>query len=146
MDDLVYFQQICYFLIFHNCIIILILDHHNLLFFSGNICLSLGISLSSLIFPVSFMTYSELFCGEDLEDSLILLAIESPVASAVFMNCFFWSNSKGIRGGLFNVIEKFLAVFTASVFTYVFTDIFANILSIRQESTNFYKYSVFRLN
>ena len=56
--------------------------------FSGDIYLSLGISLSRPIFYASFVTISELFCGEVLETfvilSAILLPIEYPVASVVF--------------------------------------------------------------
>ena len=52
-------------------------------FFSGDINLSLDISLSS-----SFVIVSELFCCEGFENfvilSLILLPIKSPVAFAVF--------------------------------------------------------------
>ena len=51
--------------------------------FSGDIYLSLGISLSRL-----FVTVSELFCCEVFEIFVnllaILLSIKSPVASAVF--------------------------------------------------------------
>ena len=52
-------------------------------FFSGDIYLSLGISLSC-----SFETVFELFCGDIFETfvilSPVLLAIKSPVASANF--------------------------------------------------------------
>ena len=77
--------------------------------FSGNICLSLRISLWSLLFSSSFLTVSELFC-EVLEAFeifyAILLLIKSPVASTVFIialfeavlsasvaNCSAWSRS-----------------------------------------------------
>ena len=77
--------------------------------FSGNICLSLRISLWSLLFSSSFLTVSELFC-EVLEAFVIfyaiLLPIKSPVASTVFIialfeavlsasmaNCSAWSRS-----------------------------------------------------
>ena len=56
--------------------------------FSGDIYLSLGITLSNLIFSASLSTVSELFCGEVLETfvilSAILLAIKLPVASVFF--------------------------------------------------------------
>ena len=77
--------------------------------FSGNICLSLRISLWGLLFSSSFLTVSELFC-EVLEAFeifyAILLLIKSPVASTVFIialfeavlsasvaNCSAWSRS-----------------------------------------------------
>ena len=57
-------------------------------FSSGDIYLSLGISLSC-----SFVTFSELFCGKPLETFVILLAIllviKSLVASAVFWKTLF---------------------------------------------------------
>ena len=56
--------------------------------FSGDICLSLGISLSTPICFSSFVTVSKLFCGEVFETfvvlSAFLLALKSPVAFAVF--------------------------------------------------------------
>ena len=55
---------------------------------SGDVYLSIGISLSC-----SFVIVSELFCSELLETfvilSTILLPIKSPVASAVFWITFF---------------------------------------------------------
>ena len=56
--------------------------------FSREINLSLRIYLTIPIFSVSFVTVSELFCAELLENfaflSAILVAGKSPVASAVF--------------------------------------------------------------
>ena len=56
--------------------------------FSGNIYLSLDISLSRPIFSSSFVTVSELFYGEVLATFVVSVAIKltikSPVASAVF--------------------------------------------------------------
>ena len=56
--------------------------------FSGDVCLSLGISLSSPIFFSSFVTVSELFFGVVIETfvilSIVLVQIKSPVASTVF--------------------------------------------------------------
>ena len=56
--------------------------------FSGDVYISLGISLCSPIFSSSFVTVSELFCGEVFATFVILsaifLPIKSPVASAVF--------------------------------------------------------------
>ena len=56
--------------------------------FSGNINLSLSISLSRPIIFSLFVTASELFCGKVFGAfvilSAILLPVKSPVASAVF--------------------------------------------------------------
>ena len=52
---------------------------NNLLFFSGDIYLSFGISLSNPVFSVSLLTVSKLFCGELVEYLVILLAILLPI-------------------------------------------------------------------
>ena len=88
MVDSVYCLENFYFLIFHYYITVLILDHQQsaVLFLEIYIYIFLGISLLSSIFFVSFVTVSELFCGEVLEIfvilSAILLPIKSPLASA----------------------------------------------------------------
>ena len=60
---------------------------------SGDIYLSLVISLSCLIFPFSFIIIFELFYGDIFETFIILsaifLPIKSPVASAVFWIALF---------------------------------------------------------
>ena len=71
-----------------------ILNHRQFLcLFSGEVYLSLGISLSFLIFSIAFITVSELFCSQVLEAFVILLAILlpviSPVASAIFWIALF---------------------------------------------------------
>ena len=57
-------------------------------FFSRDIYLSFGISLSNLVFSILIPTVSELFCGERLDIfvilSVILLPIKSLVAPTVF--------------------------------------------------------------
>ena len=72
-----------YFLVFH-CYITT--SSTILSFFSGD--LSLGISLTCSIISASFVTVSELFCGEILRSLVILsaifLPIKSPLVSAVF--------------------------------------------------------------
>ena len=66
---------------------------NNFLSFFGDLHLSFGISLSSLMFSVSFVTLSKLSCVKVLETLMILsaisLPIKSPVASAVFSIDFF---------------------------------------------------------
>ena len=61
--------------------------------FSGDIYLSLGISLSSPIFSSSFVTVSGLLYSKIFETFVILtrllLPIKSPVASAVFWTALF---------------------------------------------------------
>ena len=50
---------------------------------SGDIYLSLGISILFLTFSTSFVTVFELFSGQVLETFLILLAISLPIKSPV---------------------------------------------------------------
>ena len=61
---------------------------NKLLFLSGDIYLSFGISLSNPIFPSLFATVSELFCKEVLETfvilSAVLLPIKLPISSTDF--------------------------------------------------------------
>ena len=67
--------------------IILILDHQYFyVFFSGDIHLSLGISLSC-----SFVTVSELFSNKLLENFVILLVILLPIQSTLD-SAVFWIN------------------------------------------------------
>ena len=88
----------------------------------GDIYLSLGIYLSC-----PFVTVSELFCYGLFEIPIILLAIllpiKSPLASAFFFNCSFWSSFTRICCRFFSMIKKFLTVFTTQGFTYIFTNI-----------------------
>ena len=51
--------------------------------FSGDTHFYFGISLTSLIFSVSFVTVHELFCGKFLENSIILSPILFPIKSSV---------------------------------------------------------------
>ena len=86
--------------------------------FSGGLYLSLGIFLS-----FSFtLSSSEFFCCKFFENFEILLAmllpIKSAVASAFFLNYYFWSSFKCICCRLFGIIKKFLTIFTIYVFTF----------------------------
>ena len=102
---------------------------------SGDMYIFLAISLSCSILSVSFRTVSELICDEPLETFVILLLynlanastilfpIRSPVSSAVFWIAIFES-FKCVCSRLFHMIKKFMAVFTAYGFTYIFTNVF----------------------
>ena len=84
MVDLVYYLTTFFFdialLYFYTNLGSLIICY----IFSGDTFLPLGISLSYLLFSVSFLTVPKLFCVEDIEIfvilSAILLLIKSPVA------------------------------------------------------------------
>ena len=56
-----------------------------------------------------------------------------------FLYRSFWNIFKCICNNFFGMINKFLAVFTTQVFTYILI----NILSKRQKSIEFYKYLIF---
>ena len=84
MSDLVYYltsslffdvSLLYYYINFRSSVIFCL--------FSGDIYLSLGISLSSPIFSASFITASELLCGEVLKTFVILSAILLPVKLSV---------------------------------------------------------------
>ena len=135
------------FIIFRYIIILLLYYYINLrssvvfCLFSGDIYLSLSISLLITIFFASFITVSKLLYGGVLETFvilwIILLPIKSPAASFFF---FFW-------------ISLFKAVLSATVvdfgtwsrrfwlylqlFTYIFIFIFTNIFSKRQKFITF---------
>ena len=89
MADLFYFLKNIIFFYYYIDLTSLII----FLSFFGDLHLSFGISLSSLMFSVSFVTLSKLSCVKVLETlmilSAILLPIKSPVASAVFSIDFF---------------------------------------------------------
>ena len=91
--------------------------------FAWGIYLSLGVSLWLSIFSVTFITISILFYGEILKTFVIILAVllptRSPVASAVFWIAFSEAILSASYGGLFSMIRKVFAVFTAYVFTYI---------------------------
>ena len=57
-----------------------------------------------------------------------------------------WRSFQSICYIFFSMVNRFLAVFTTLFFTHTFTTIFANILSKRQKSILFQKYSISRLN
>ena len=114
--------------------------------FLVDIYLPLDIYLSNPIFSASVSIVYKLFCGGVLETyvimSAILLPIKSPVTSAVFFNFSFWSSFSCFCYRLFSLIKKFLAVFTAHFFTYIFVNIVSHIYGKRQKSIPFYKYSL----
>ena len=89
-------------------------------FFWGckNRYISLGISLSSAISFVSFVTFSEIFYGETIETFVNLLAILLPIRSPVSYTVFWIALFEAVLSALFNMAKKFLALFTAQVFTY----------------------------
>ena len=98
---------------------------------SGDIYLSLSISLSCSFEPVS-----KLFCCEVFETLVILSAIlfYCQLNHQLLLLCFellFLKKSSMHLLQLFTMIKKFLALFTA----YVFANIFTNIFSKRQRST-----------
>ena len=89
--------------------------------FSEYINLSLGISLSVTIFSVSLSTPNPQTIllwtfGDFLK--LISYFINNQFTSyfLCFLNCSFWSSFMSICNGLFNMINKFLAVYTAYIF------------------------------
>ena len=107
--------QICYsdiqlFYYYTNLNSLIICCH-----FSGDMYLSFGTSILS-----SFCECNSSKC-DFLEDffktlvilSAILLPIKSPVASAVFFNCSFWSSVYCIRCRFFSTIKRFLTIFIA---------------------------------
>ena len=63
-----------------------------------------------------------------------------------FLNDSLRKGFKYVCCKLFNVIKRFLDVFTTQVFTYVFSNIFNHIFSKRQKSIAFHKYSISWLN
>ena len=92
--------------------------------FSGDIYLSLDISLSFLL-----LANFRLFYGEVFETFVVLTAIllpfMSPVVSAVLWITIF----EVVLSELINMIKKFLVIFSTQVFTYVFTNTFTYILA-----------------
>ena len=108
-----------FFLIFHYYTITLILDH-TFLTLSGDIYLSLGISLWCSFLTVSELFRCEVFC---IFISAILLPIKPPVASAVLLNYSFWISFRFICCRLFNMIKKVLALFTTT-FLLIFLPLF----------------------
>ena len=94
---------------------------------SGDIYLSLSISLSCSFDPVS-----ELFCCEVFETLVILSAIlfYCQLNHQLLLLCFellFLKKSSMHLLQLFTMIKKFLALFTAYVFAKIFTNIFSKI-------------------
>ena len=59
----------------------LFLDHQIFCLFSGEVYLSLDISISNPIFFASLSTLSERFCGEALEAFVMILTILLPIKS-----------------------------------------------------------------
>ena len=98
--------------------------------FAWDIYLSLGISLLLSIFSVSFITISILFYGEIIKTFVIILAVllltRSPVASAGFWIVFSEAVLSASYGGLFSMIRKVFAVFTAYIFTYILSQYFCS--------------------
>ena len=113
--------------------------------FSGDIHLSLCISLSC-----SFITVSELIWFKFFQTFEILstmsLPLKSRVASTVFLIYSFRHSFRYICCRLFSMIKKFLAISTAYAFTYIFTKSYGHIFSKRQKFIAFYKYSSPKLN
>ena len=82
--------------------------------FFGKCCFSciafLLVFLSQILCLLfSLSTFSELFCGDLLETfvilSAILLPIKSPLASAAFLSCSFWSSFNWICSRLLSMIK-----------------------------------------
>ena len=95
---------------------------------SGDMNLSLGI-----FYHAHFVTVSKSSCGELFETFVILsgillpskLRVASPVFAFHFLNCNF--------NKFLGMIKRFLALFTAEVFTYLFTYVLAYLLSKRHK-------------
>ena len=105
---------------------------------SGEIYISLSISLSCLSVTVSKLFYCKCF-DTPVILSAILLPIKSPVTFAVLWMTLFEEVSVDFSR-LFSMIKKFLAIFTTQVFTYIFANNFNHIFSKRQKPIAFYKY------
>ena len=103
---------------------------------SGDINLSLGI-----FYHAHFVTVSKSSCGELFETFVILSGILLPsklwVASPVFAFLFLKQFEVLFLNCIFNkflgMIKRFLALFTAEVFTYLFTYVLAYLLSKRHK-------------
>ena len=78
--------------------------------FSGDTYLCLGVFLPRLIFSVSFVTVSKLFCGKIIRTLFILpvivLPIESPHCFYYFLNYSFSSSFKCICSRFFSMIQN----------------------------------------
>ena len=100
--------------------------------------------------PSTFVAVSELPCGKVIGifviSSTILFQIKSPVASAVYLNCSFWSTFEWNRRKLFSMINKFPVLFTIYLFTYILTIVSTQIFSKRQKVSAFEKYLSAELN
>ena len=104
----------------------------------GDIYLPLGISLH-IYLSFSVVTVSELFSCEVFETPACLLAIKSPVASAVFWIVLFEVVLKWIYRRLFSIITTFLTLFTTEFFIYNvfnFLLIFKQTIKIHRFFTN----------
>ena len=88
--------------------------------------------------PSTFVAVSDLFCDKVIAffviSSTVLLQIKSPVASADYLNSSFGSSFKWTCSKLFNMINKFLVLFTIYLFTYILTYVFTQIFSKRQKT------------
>ena len=117
--------------------------------FSGDICLSFGVSLWNTVFFISLSTVSERFCGELLDTFVILWAILLPSKSSG-SSAVFWTASFG--AALSSTVIDFSAwlrkfcLYLPLTFYLNFTNIFSHIFIKRQKSVTFYKYSISRLN
>ena len=97
--------------------------------FSGDIYLSLGISVLLKTTSKKFLCFWR-FCNF----ASIFIANQMTSCFCCFLNWSFWSSLKCICCRLFSMIKKFLALFTAKVFTYCLTHIlriFANTFNKR---------------
>ena len=83
--------------------------------FSGNICLSLRISLWSLLFSSSFNCFWIILWSSWGLCDFLCNFITNQVTSCFysFYNCSFWGSFKCIYGKLLSMIKKLLIIFTA---------------------------------
>ena len=87
--------------------------------------------------PSTFVAVFDLFCDKVIAffviSSTVLFQIKSPVASADYLNSSFGSSFKWTCSKLFNMINKFLVLFTIYLFTYILTNVSTQIFSKRQK-------------
>ena len=136
------------FIMFWYSIIILLYYYINLrsltifcLFF-WDIYLSLSIS-------VSLPTVSEVFCGEFLKTFVILLVIflpiKLPVASAAFWINYSDAVLRTSKADCLPWLRSFW-LYLPLMFIFIFTNIFAHILSKRKKSIALWKFFISRFN
>ena len=100
--------------------------------------------------PSTFVAVFDSFCDKVIAffviSSTVLFQIKSPVASAVYLNCSFWSSFEWTCWKLFSMINKFPVLFTIYLFTYILTIVSTQIFSKTQKAIAFEKYLSAELN